>query len=261
MHANALAVRTRSTRPTRPGRSEEGVRSHGAVAESLLALQRLAGNRATTALVQRDPTYVDSLSDPMPAGRSTRQAGSTNDLTVPPQQRDVLLAAAKGSIEQGLTQLPSCLSLASQLLGVAQSPTPGGMPGPPPQTIGVGSALVGTLQMSGTQLDTGLRVYESAGGRLADIPAVLTIRGHVSSALFFARQLMAGTPGVAHQVFTFAQATMPALAAYRAGEANRLVGPQQGPETAADAARAAGESAVLRTRYLGALGAAPTVSP
>ncbi|MQA17070.1 MAG: DUF4157 domain-containing protein, partial [Pseudonocardiaceae bacterium] len=207
-------------------------------------LQRFADNRAVSRLVQRDPI-----------------SGGAKDSTVEPQQRDALLAAAKSLIEQGLKQVSSCPALAAQLLGAAQGPAPSAMPGPAPQATHVAAALVGKLEMSGTQLDTGLGMYEKAGGQLADIPAVLKVRGHISGALFFARQVVAGTPIVAHQVFTFVQATMPALAEYRAREAASLANPKQGPVTAADAVNAAGESAVLRARYLGPLGSSPRVSP
>lgn len=199
-------------------------------------LQRSAGNRAASRLVQRDGT-------------------------VEPQLRDALLATATTSIEQGLRQVPSCPASAKQLLEAAQGPAPSGVPGLAPQVTHVAVALVGNLQMIGAQLDAGLQMYEKAGGRLADIPAVLKVRGCVSSALFFTKQVMAGVPGTAGQVLACAYAALPALAEYRAGEAARTAFPKQGPETAADAARAAGESAGLRARYLGALGASPTTLP
>jgi hypothetical protein len=69
-----------------PGRAAKRARRQ--TIQETTSIQRLPGNRATTALVQ--------------------------------QQRGALLAAAKTVIEQGLEQVPSWPALAAQLLGFAQ---------------------------------------------------------------------------------------------------------------------------------------------
>lgn len=223
--------------PTSAGTATKHAAHHGhssnPALQRLKDLQSTLGNQKMQSILEKKP---DPVSD----------AGMKADLE----------KEARRQFLQVVERVPSLLGPTSQLLAM--------QPGPIETSPLLSVALQGLTETTVllTQLDMAIEMFERSGHDITEIQTIVAIRAHLSTLLFFLRQIAAGAPmgPLAHQ--TVMEALQECIRYQLELALKQAVPPGEGEEpgapTDADAQKKLAMADLLRSLYLGPPGQFPS---